>query len=421
MNHPSGREQVLPHAVFLQRMAGPVSEGSLETRLGQGAFLALRLVDLLAPDRQPVHPDAFHYQHAATQRYSEELPAECAEAAQLQGLVATAADAARAKDGRLVIPALLAYAHHLEDRLKLGEAFDVLETLLRVGGDRVSAADAITTRLRMARVLRKLNEFDAADDLYAEAGALASRASDGHAELLSRIGQAFTVLGRGNLRGAEARLREILADAEVVGDRVVRAQAEQGIGVAMSTGGQPSEAIGHMWRAFELYEDDVSRTRALADLGVMLLTVGDADGAERALTEVVRRGGAGDAVHNTLIELMHCASYRRDRVGFERWRVRCESAREEMPPNILADFYLKSAIGRARFGQFDQAETLLETALEIAEDAGLNEVVFRVERIASGLRDCQRELEIGSEAATEPVLQSETVREVSASLTHLPG
>src|SRR5207249_11097822 len=137
------------------------------------------------------------------------------------------------------------------------------------------------------------------------------------------------------------------------------------------TGGQPSEAIGHMWRAFELYEDDVSRTRALADLGMMLLTVGDADGAERALSEVVRRGGTGDAVHNALIELMHCASYRLDRLGFERWRGRCESAKEDMPPNILADFYLKSAIGRARFGQFDQAETLLDTGLKIAEDAGL--------------------------------------------------
>ncbi len=419
MNDARAKEQGLPHAVFLRRMVGPLPEGSRETRLGQGAFLALRLVDLLGPGRQPVHPDALRYQHVATGRYCEELPADCAETAHLQGLVAAAADAVRTRDARLVIPALLAYAQHLEDGLKLGEAFDVLETLVRVGRDRIGTADAITTRLRMARVLRKLNEFDTADDLYAEAGALASRASDGHAELLSRIGRAYTVFGRGNLREAEARLREILADAEIVGDRVVRAQAEQGIGVAMSTGGQPSEAIGHMWRAFELYEDDVSRTRALADLGMMLLTVGDADGAERALTEVVRRGGTGDAVHNALIELMHCASYRRDRVGFERWRVRCESAREEMPPNILADFYLKSAIGRARFGQFEQAETLLDTALEIAEDAGLNEFVFRIERIKNGLRDCQRELEIGSEAAAEPVLQSETVREVSASLTQL--
>jgi len=90
-----------------------------------------------------------------------------------------------------------------------------------------------------------------------------------------------------------------------------------------------------------------------------------------------------------------------------------------MPPNILADFYLKLAIGRARFGQFDQAETLLSTALEIAEEAGLNEFVFRIDRMKSGLRDCRGELEISSEAATEPTIQSETVREVSASLTQL--
>ena len=419
MNHAGAREQGLRHAVFLRRMVDPLPEGSLETRLGQGAFLALLLVDVLGPDRQPVHADAFHYQHAATRRYCEDLPAECAETAHLQGLVATAADAVLARDARLVIPALFGYAQRLEDELKLGEAFDVLETLLRVGGDQVSTADAIAVRLRMARVGRKLNEFDEADELYAEAGALAAQANDGHAELLSRIGRAYTVFGRGNLREAEARLRQILADAEVAGDRFVRAQAEQGIGAALYTGGRPSEAIGHVWRAFELYEDDVSRTRALADLGMMLLTVGDADGAERALNEVVRRGGTRDAVHNALIELMHCASYRRDRVGFERWRAQCESARGEMPPNILADFYLKLAIGRARFGQFDQAETLLSTALEIAEEAGLNEFAFRIDRMKSGLRDCRGELEISSEAATEPTIQSETVREVSASLTQL--
>src|SRR6266516_1244887 len=121
MKQPSGREHGLAHAVFLRRMVGPSSEGSRETQLGQGAFLALRLVDLLAPGRQPVHPDAFRYQHAATQRYCDDLPADCAESAHLQGLVATAADAQGARDARLVIPALFAYAHHLEDGLELGE------------------------------------------------------------------------------------------------------------------------------------------------------------------------------------------------------------------------------------------------------------------------------------------------------------
>src|SRR6266404_1425765 len=62
----------LPHAIFLQRVSGPESATTLEARLGQGAFLALRLVDLLASDRAPVSTDAFHYQWVATDRFCRE-------------------------------------------------------------------------------------------------------------------------------------------------------------------------------------------------------------------------------------------------------------------------------------------------------------------------------------------------------------
>src|SRR5947209_17473108 len=65
----------LPHAIFLQRVTAQSPATSLEARLGQGAFLALRLVDLLAPDREPVSPDAFHYQWIATDRFCRELRA----------------------------------------------------------------------------------------------------------------------------------------------------------------------------------------------------------------------------------------------------------------------------------------------------------------------------------------------------------
>ncbi|MGH7672131.1 MAG: hypothetical protein ACREMC_04470, partial [Gemmatimonadales bacterium] len=65
----------LPHAVFLQRVADEPTT-SPEVRLGQGAFLALRFVDLLAPDREPPTPDVFRYQWAATERYCGELSGE---------------------------------------------------------------------------------------------------------------------------------------------------------------------------------------------------------------------------------------------------------------------------------------------------------------------------------------------------------
>src|SRR5881628_1804407 len=49
----------LPHAIFLQRVSSHSAATSLEGRLGQGAFLALRLVDLLVPGHPSASDDAF--------------------------------------------------------------------------------------------------------------------------------------------------------------------------------------------------------------------------------------------------------------------------------------------------------------------------------------------------------------------------
>jgi len=411
-------QQTLEHAAFLRRLAdaGP---GSPQARLGHGAFLTLRLVDLLDPAERRVRPDVFGYQLAAMDRVSRELPGDSTETAHLIGLVRATADAFRSRDSQLVVPALLAYAHYLEDELMLSEGLDVLETALRVGGEALRASDRVASRLRMARVLRKLNEFVAAEQAYKHAADLAAATGDTHSVLLSRIGSANTLVARGNLTEAECALKEALEDAESLGDEDAQARAQQGLAVVLSTSGQPAEAIPHEWRAFQLYEDELSRMRVLSDLGVMLLIVGDVEGAECALTEIVRRGANEDVLDNAMIELMNCASYKRDRVGFERWRDRCAARRQKMPRNVLADFYLKTGIGRARFGHFDRAEVLLRTALKIAEDAGLHELVFRIERISGGLRDCREVCETPLRTIAEPGSQSAAVREVSAALAYL--
>ena len=116
---------------------------------------------------------------------------------------------------------------------------------------------------------------------------------------------------------------------------------------------------------------------------------------------------------------MHCASFRRDHVGFARWRERCEQHLADMPPNILADFYLKQGIGQARFGRFRRAADLMKQALEIAAAAELHEFEFRIERILGGLADCERALAAEGELATEPTVQTQELREVSASLAQL--
>ena len=412
-------QQALHHAVFLRRLADASAGSASPARLGHGAFLTLRLVDQLDPGHEAARLDAFAYQLAALDRANRQLPGDSTETAHLIGLMHATADAFRARDAQLVVPALLAYAHYLEDELLLEEALDVLETVVRVGGAALRCSDQVASRLREARVLRKLNEFGAAEQAYNHAAVLAAATGDQHSVLLSRIGGANTLVARGNLTQAECALKETLDDAERLGDQDAQARAHQGLAVVLSTSGQPASAIPHEWRAFQLYEDDLSRMRVLSDLGVMLLIVGDVEGAVRALTEIVRRGANEDVVDNAMIELMNCASYKRDRVGFERWRDRCATRSEKMPPNVLADFYLKTGIGRARFGHFDRAEVLLRTALTIAEDAGLHELVFRIERINSGLRDCREVCDTPSLTIAEPGSESAAVREVSAALAYL--
>ena len=411
----------LPHAIFLQRVSGPESATTLEARLGQGAFLALRLVDLLAPDRGPVSQDAFHYQWVATDRFCRELFAAATEGAHVHGIAESASDSYRLGDIRLVSPALFAYAHFLETELRLEEALDVLMSLLLVVGNRLSSTDAVAAQLRFARVHRKLNRFDEADAAYTEAGELATLAGDRYSALLSRIGRANTMLGRGNLADAERRLEGILADARAAGEPDIEARAEQDIAGTLYRMGQSAEAIPRAWRAVRLYEDEDSRLRALSDVGMMLLSLGDAVGAERALVEVFRRGHTQDGVTNAVIELMHCASYRRDHVAFARWRERCEDRLSDMPPNIRADFYLKQGIGQARFGRYRRADVLMKEALAIAGAAGLHEFEFRVERILAGLADCQRAIARETHLATDPVVQTAELREVSESLARLGG
>jgi tetratricopeptide (TPR) repeat protein len=379
--------------------------------------VALRLVDLLGHDREALHADAFHYQHVATERACRDLPADRTETTHLAGLVQSAADAFQADDNRLALPALLAYAHYLEDEMRLEQALDVLDTMRQIGGEEPLSPDGIALRLRTARVLRKLNQFDAAERSYEQATAAAAATGDTHAELLSQIGRVQVVRSRGNLDEAERSVRALLACENGLGDVDAQARGRHELAVVLGSRGQPAEAIPHLWRAFQLYDDELSRMRALGDLGSMLLMVGDAEGAECALNEIVRRGATEDVQDNAFIELMHCASFRRDRVGFERWRERCQERQDRMPPNILADFLLKAGIGRARFGQTDRANTLLAEALRVAEGASLHELQFRVERIKTGLRDCPEPLE--REGGAVAVLGSDAVRGVSADLARL--
>jgi tetratricopeptide (TPR) repeat protein len=411
----------LLHVVFLERTGSTPGDSSSD-HLGEAAFIVLRLVDLLATDRGASSRDqVFRFQAAATARFCREEVEPGVETDYLIELVRSTTAAHQRRDVGLVAPAMLAYATYLEDAARYEEALDVVQTLERAAGSRVPVDQAVAAALQLGRLNRKVARFDDADAAYDRAAALAAVAGDRRAELLSRLGRANVCWGRGNLAAAERWNREVLKDARAAGERDAEARAEHGLGTVLGARGQPLDALPHYWRAFELYQDETLSLLALHDLGIDLARIGAIDDAERAFRHVVRAAHDHNVLQNSMIELLHCASFRRDRVGFTRWRALCEHELPRMAPNILTDYHLKLGIGLARFGRFERALAEMDQALESARAHGLHEFEFRIDRIRTGLRDVEALVCTGDEPDAAPVAQGAAIDEVSAALATLGG
>ena len=377
----------LSHVVFLERAARELD--SAQSRFGQAAFLVLRLIDLLgAQQTAPSGDELFGYQASATGRYCHEQLDPGPQTDRLLDLVSTASYAHHRKNPGLIAPAMIALSRWLIDSGQFEEALDVLATLQRTADARLDPKAAITAALITGRAQRELAQFDAADVAYGRAARLAETNGDGESVLLSQLGRANVFWGRGNLAEAERYNREVVRRARAAGYQETEARAEHGLGVALGARGQAHDAVPHLWRAFELYTDIGTSMRALHDLGYAFVRLGVIESAERAFKIVVHRSNSMDGAGNAMIELMYCASFRRDRVGFERWRGECARIMDQMAPNQIADYHLKLGIGLGRFGRIDRAAAELQLALQVARAHALHEFEFRIERILGGLAEC---------------------------------
>ena len=364
--------------------------GAPTARLGQAAFLVLRLVDLLLPSQSGSAPDVFLYQASATERYTRELDVDSVEKAHLLALIKGARDAFTTQKVAMVAPSLFAYGHFLEEVSHYPEALDVLETLLIVGGEGLAHADSIATTLRIARVNRKLSNFDEAYRWYERASSAALLAGDVHAELASRLGRVNIVWARGNLAEAEAGYRTLIADARAAHQSEQEASATQGLAATLTLRGKAAEAIPVAWRAYELHEDLGNKIRMLIGLGIMLRDVGDLSAAEHAFRASLAAARGTDHGENAVLELMECASQRGDRFGYARWRDEARRRETRLTPSMRVDFYLKQGVAEGRFGNTSRGGELLAKGLELAEQYKLNEYVFRIEGLKHELRESGR-------------------------------
>src|SRR3990170_3609600 len=104
------------HEPFLARAAEPGAEMG---RHALGAFLTLRLADRFRPEEEAPHPLALAYQVRATRDYLLDLHPQNPESSHLLEIVRLAEAVQQGGARSMLGPPLLAYAHWLEQELKL--------------------------------------------------------------------------------------------------------------------------------------------------------------------------------------------------------------------------------------------------------------------------------------------------------------
>jgi tetratricopeptide (TPR) repeat protein len=405
------------HQPFLER-AVDEDEASPEGMLA--AFLTLRVVDQFASGAAP--SEATGYQVRATEEYLERLDPDRPETVHLLAIVRAAAAVVAHGDVQPLLAPLVAFAERLIEDLKLAQALDVLNTALRAF-ERGGQSSHVRLQLFRGRVLRQMGLFAEANEAYSIADHLARLCADDHSSLLARIGQGIVLQRRGNLPGARAMLTQVKEDARRVGDRDAEARATHDLAVNHILQGRFADGAFLAFEAFALYDNVGFRRLALSDLGVALKNLGHYEAARDAFELVVAHAPEFGARVNALLELLHVASLRADRIGFERCRNEVEAMQNTLPPSAYVDFNIKVASGFSSFGHPERAVSYLKTAVEHAERHNLNRHLFEAEAL---LDAATKELKTATapvppQMAPDAVVWDDNIEQVAQVLQELHG
>ncbi len=356
----------LPHQVFLSR-TGATSATSLEARLGQATFLVLRLVDLLDPKREePVLPDTFRYQWAASERLVRDLEQEGFEAPYLVGLIEELPEAFGARQPWRLWTSLYGLSINLQDRERWEEVSDVLEGTWLLADDRWPKGEILSVALRLGEHYARTGRAADATRLYRAAG----RGMPPAGRRALRLAQTALLLAT-DARRAEHRYRRLLGEASRAPDGGAEGEAELGLARALLVLGRPAEAAPHAWRAHQLAGHPVDAGDGLLAVGAALEALGAYKSAAQAYWSPSLGHPRPTVRWQALAGLVRALAQVGDRVTFERWRRFGERLGGKMPsPTFEVDFVIEAARGLSRFGAREGGSRALLSAAARLHDCG---------------------------------------------------
>ena len=409
MGHPEIR---LPHYVFFEALAQEESESTPEWRAISAGLLTLRSFDAWAldDDTRGGHGDSWGVR--LVRRRVEEIPAGTPVRALLISIL-DAMHSKRCTGPAAVAPRLMAYARALQFEAKWSLAADVYETVISHSDAETDPDLVISAHMQLGACLRVLAQWENAVKSYAVAGLVAEGIGDVMGVLRARIAEANIAMARGNLPTAERLLDATIAStgdsAELA---VVRAIALQDRGIVARQRGDFDHAINFTYAALQSFDEQVAKDRALADLAAIFYDIGLLSAAREANLMLAATAQEQYTRWVAVINLLEIAAFDGREPVFEQYKR--ELGEANLPPILAAYYNFYVGQGYRMLGNFDQARSALERAMEVATRHDVNEVIIKAEQslqeIAKGDRLASR---VESVAPSEDVAKvADAVREM---------
>jgi tetratricopeptide (TPR) repeat protein len=287
-------------------------------------------------------------------------------------------------DAGRVGTAILAYAHHLQDRERYALAADVFEAFIRQARVEDDLEMVPNAFLRLAYCRRMLGAHAPATAAYGAAERYGRDSGDLRVVVLARLGAANVMRQRGNYPAAAAAMDAVIADVETMiatapstalTDALARARHDRGTVAAGQN--DYARALTMYYTALHLYEDELLRERVLVDLATLCADTGLRESARDAYLVAWRGGREENNRQFAATNLIRLAWLDDRETEFEQFRRAL--VRTDLQPRLEPYYHLYCGEGLAHFGRTEAARAALLRAIDVGQRHEIHEAVMQAD------------------------------------------
>jgi tetratricopeptide (TPR) repeat protein len=290
-------------------------------------------------------------------------------------------DSASAGDYSGLMAGMLEWGRVVDGQGHGNGALEILSLAFDVAQAVGSAAGAVDAARFKGKVYRVRAEWDQAMAWYDVAQRVAVEAGQSGKLPLVLDGLANTFRDLGNLPKAREVLGQVLDIGQERGDSYVRAIAHHDLMTVEKLANDLVPAIQHGWKAVQAYDSSDGKLKALFDLAGVLRESGELSAARNAYSIVADRMVVFEYKLLALDALAYIAAIMdeadihdelRRRMDHEGW--------EALSPVYRGQVLYYRGLACEALGREPEGEGWLREALVVAEEHGLNKLIFDIER-----------------------------------------